>query len=290
MGKSTLGTWMWNVMDIWRIDEALAFLKGHQVTQVYLSYSEIMPFEQYRAFIAALAREGIGVSAIGAVAEWVTPRGRRARDAFAAWLHTYQAGCTEESEKFYGVHLDVEPHQLPDWQQDEALVRQQYADFLLWANALCRAEKIQLEADIPFWFDGLYAALEGQRMSLGEIALRLCDTTLLMSYRDNAPGILACGDTLMPMAKGLNKRLILAVETGKIYEDINITFHHLGTARMYRELEKLHALIQAEPRAGDIGYAIHYYDAWRRLPENGHPRLADYPYNNPNYRMTEEDA
>lgn len=43
---------------------------------------------------------------------------------------------------------------------------------------------------------------------------------------------------------------------------------------MYRELQALHRLIQADPRAGDIGYAIHYYDAWRRLPESGHPQAA----------------
>lgn len=290
MNKRTLGTWMWNVMDIWQIDEALAFLKSHHVTQVYLSYSEVMPMAQYRAFVSALAEAGIGAAVIGAVAEWVTPRGRKGRDAFAAWLHEYQAGCGRDSERFYGIHLDIEPHQLPDWQENEALVHQQYADFLVWASALCREEGVALEADIPFWFDGLYAELNGERLSLGEIALRLCDATLLMSYRDNAPGVLACGDVLMPLAKRLGKKLVYGVETGKIYEDINITFHHLGTARMYRELRRLDALVEQDERTGEIGYAIHYYDSWRRLPERGHPRLEDYPYDNPNYRIMEEDA
>lgn len=281
---------MWDIMDIWQVDEALTFLKSHRVTQVYLTYSQVMPMEQYRTFVAALAEKGIGVSALGASAEWVTPRGRQARDAFAAWLHAYQAGCTKQEERFYGVHLDVEPHQLPEWKTDEALVRQQYADFLVWAEALCREEGIQLEADIPFWFDRLTATLKGRTMSLGEIALRLCDATLLMSYRDNAPAVLACGEWLIPLAKQLGKKLILAVETGKIYEDINITFHHLGTARMYRELERLHALVCADAAAGEIGYAIHHYDSWRRLPAKGHPCLQDYPYENPNYRVLEENA
>lgn len=290
MKKSTLGTWMWDVMDIWEIGNTLDFLKSHQVTQVYLSYSETMPMEQYRAFISALAQEQIGVALIGAVAEWVTPRGEKARDAFAAWLHAYQAGCAKDSEKFYGIHLDVEPHQLPDWQENEALVHQQYADFLVWARELCQREGIAMEVDIPFWFDSLNASFQGQSMSLGEIALHLCDATLLMSYRDNAEAILACGDKLMPIAKAMGKKLILAVETGKIYEDINITFHHLGTARMYRELKKLYDLVQQDDRAGEIGYAIHYFDSWRRLPEKGHPRLDDYPYDNPNYCIQEEDA
>ena len=94
----------------------------------------------------------------------------------------------------------------------------------------------------------------------------------------------------MPIAKAMGKKLILALETGKIYEDINITFHHLGTARMYRELKKLYDLVQQDDRAGEIGYAIHYFDSWRRLPEKGHPRLDDYPYDNPNYCIQEEDA
>ncbi|MGN0762191.1 MAG: hypothetical protein ACI4MK_02340 [Aristaeellaceae bacterium] len=277
-------------MDIWQVDETLDFLTAHQVTQVYLSYSEVMPMEQYRVFVSALKHRGIGVAVIGAVAQWVTPGGQRGRDAFAAWLHAYLAGCSREDERFYGVHLDVEPHQLPEWQENEALVRQQYADFLVWAEAMCRREGLMLEADIPFWFDSLDAELEGQRMSLGEIALRLCDTTLLMSYRDNAPAVLACGDKLIPLARALGKKLILAVETGKIYESINITFHHLGTLRMYRELKHLHELVQADDDAGEIGYAIHYYDSWRHLPEHGHPRLEDYPYDNPNYAWTEEDA
>ena len=136
-------------------------------------------------------QEQIGVALIGAVAEWVTPRGKKARDAFAAWLHAYQAGCAKDSEKFYGIHLDVEPHQLPDWQENEALVHQQYADFLVWARELCQREGIAMEADIPFWFDSLNASFQGQSMSLGEIALHLCDATLLMSYRDNAEAILA---------------------------------------------------------------------------------------------------
>ena len=128
--------------------------------------------------------------------------------------------------------------------------------------------------------------LEGILRRLGDVYKR----QLLMSYRDNAPAVLACGEWLIPLAKQLGKKLILAVETGKIYEDINITFHHLGTARMYRELERLHALVCADAAAGEIGYAIHHYDSWRRLPAKGHPRLQDYPYENPNYRVLEENA
>lgn len=281
--QRTLGTWMWDVTDILRPEEAIAFLSSHHVTEVYLSYSRAMLKSKYRAFISLCAAKGIRVAAIGAEADWVLPEGGKRLESFFKWFKEYQEGCQEDSEKFYGIHMDVEPHQLDAWKEDQQSVQDAYAAFLVKAKAFCDEQKVSLEADIPFWFDGLYATLDGQKISLGEAALRLCDTTLIMSYRDNAEAILRCGDVLLPKAKELGKRMILAVETGKIYEEINITFYHLGLTRLYAELDKLYGLV-AQADLGEVGYAIHYYQSWKNLPEDGHPKETDYPWDNPNYQ------
>ena len=99
MKKSTLGTWMWDVMDIWESGNTLDFLKSHQVTQVYLSYSETMPMEQYRAFISALAQEQIGVALIGAVAEWVTPSGRKSAGCLCGVAACLSSGLCKGQRK-----------------------------------------------------------------------------------------------------------------------------------------------------------------------------------------------
>ncbi len=274
----SLGTWMWDVTDIMRPEETLAFLTSHRVTEVYVSWSRAMFKTKYRAFIKACAGAGIRVALIGAEAEWAVPEGQKAFDAYLKWFEDYQAGCESPDEKFYGMHMDVEPHQLEKWQTEQKAVVDGYVTFLQKARAACDKLGVILEADIPFWFDGFDVVLNGQSMKLCEAAIRLCDTTLLMSYRDNAPAIMNCGDVELPLGKALGKKIILAVETGKIYESINITFHHLGTKVLYRELNALQELISAREDVGEVGYAIHYFASWRGLPEDGYPKGPDYPY------------
>ena len=275
----SLGTWMWDVTDILFPEKSITFLTEHHVTEVYLSYSRAMPKAKYRAFIKACSEQKIRVSLIGAEAEWALPAGQKAYDSYLKWFEEYQAGCETEAEKFYGLHMDVEPHQLPEWLTEQASVINGYVAFLQKAREVCNRLGSSLEADIPFWFDGFTVSLEGKDMLLCEAVIRLCDATLLMSYRDNAGDILACGETELPISKALAKKLILAVETGKIYESINITFHHLGTKALYRELNKLNDLVAAHPDAGQVGYAVHYFGSWKNLPEEGHPKGPDYPYN-----------
>lgn len=274
----SLGTWMWDVTDILRLEESLEFLQSHHVTEVYLSWSRAMPKAKYRAFIKACAKENIRVGLIGAEAEWAVPQGQKAFDNYLKWLKEYQVGCESPEEKFYGMHMDVEPHQLPQWQTGQQAVVDGYAAFLQKARAACDKLGCLLEADIPFWFDGFDVELNGQSMKLCEAVIRLCDTTLLMSYRDNAPAIMACGDMELPLGKALGKKIILAVETGKIYESVNVTFHHMGTKALYRELNALQDLVSARDDVGEVGYAIHYFASWRGLPEDGYPKGPDYPY------------
>lgn len=278
---ASLGTWMWDAMEIMDPQSALDFLVEHHVTEVYLAQLRAMPKDKYRTFIRMCSQQGIRVGLIGADARWALAEGGRQLEAFFAWFQAYQQGCADDSERFYGIHMDVEPHQLPQWSEDQDAVVAGFTAFLEKSRVFCDQQGVLLEADIPFWFDGFQTRLDGQEMTLSEATLRLCDSTLLMSYRDNAAGVLACADTEIPLAKSLGKRLVLAVETGKIYEEINITFHHLGTQALYRELQDLAHQVQTGQQAGEIGelgYAIHYFQAWRALPPQGHPKGPDYPY------------
>ena len=278
-GKRSLGTWMWNAVDIMKAEEVLDFLTSHDVTEVYLSCAAGMPKSYYRKFISACYDEGIRVAVIGAEADWAIPNGQKRFDSFLKWVEEYQNGCEQESEKFYAIHMDVEPHQLPEWQTDREMVQAGFVDFLVKARGFCDRVGMGLEADIPFWFDSLYATLDGERVSLGQATVLLSDATLIMSYRDNAEAALACGNILHPYAVAQNKKFLYALETGKIYEEINITFHHLGTDALNRELNKLYVLAEEKYPGANVGYAVHYYHSWKNLPPDGHPRGEDYPYN-----------
>ncbi len=274
----SLGTWMWNAMDILQVEEALGFLTEHHVTEVYVSLLKSISKEKYRTFIGAAAEKGIRVALIGADTEWATQEGQESFDSFLQWFTEYQESCETDTQKFYGLHMDVEPHQLPLWTTEPEAARAGYMEFVRKSQAYCRGQGVLLELDIPFWFDGFTVEDEGEEMSLAEFCIRRADTVLLMSYRDNAPAVFECGWPEFTLAEKYGKKLILAVETGKIYEEINITFHHLGTRALYEEMRRLREIVDTTDGLGEIGYAIHYYDSWRKLPPDGHPKGDDYPY------------
>ena len=275
---ASLGTWMWDATDLLRAQEALDFLADHHVTEVYVSLMRSISKEKYRAFLSAAAEKGIRVALIGADAAWATEEGGKSFDAFLEWFTEYQQSCQTDAQRFYGLHMDVEPHQLPLWQTEPEAARAGYMEFVRKSQSFCRAEGVHLELDIPFWFDGFTVEDEGEKMSLAEFCIRRADTVLLMSYRDNAPAVFECGWPEFTLAEKYGKKLILAVETGKIYEEINITFHHLGANALYEELRRLRSIVEEAEGLGEVGYAIHYYDSWRKLPPDGHPKGEDYPY------------
>lgn len=276
--KKTFGTWMWDINSINKSTEAIGFLKSRNVTEVYLAYNPKTSHKNYREFVKNAYQNDIRVSLIGADAYWILERGVNDFDTFLDWFHRYQSGCSNIDEKFYGIHLDIEPHQLDEWSVDLNNTIKLYMNLILKAEKACRDEGVLLEADIPFWFDQFKVIENNEKIALCEFCIRHCDTTLLMSYRDNARDVFECGRFELGLSEKYGKKVSLALETGKVYEEVNITFFHLGTKALDKELKLLDKIVSEESSPYEIGYAVHYYECWSTLPENGHPEGPDYPF------------
>lgn len=278
----TFGTWVWYKNEILNPDKVLEFLTKNGVNEIYLAYAPDMSLENYRNFISKSTKMGVRVSLIGADAFWVLESGHADRDAYFAFYENYQR-TAKEDEKFYGMHMDIEPHQLPEWTDDNKTTVKGYCDYVLLAREIADRTNTLLELDIPCWF-GIFEAQDGdETIPLSEFCLRHADTTLLMSYRDNARDVIEFASFDLELCKKYGKKLCLALETGKIYEEINITFDHLGTVPLNEELHKLRHIVDTEFKECSIGYAVHHYNSWVVLPPYGNPKGEDFPYNNPNY-------
>jgi hypothetical protein len=223
----------------------------------------------------------IRVSLIGADASWVLENGYADRDAYFTFYENYQKTASN-NEKFYGLHLDIEPHQLDEWTNDNENTVRKYCDFILLAREVADRTHTLLELDIPCWFD-LFQTQDGvESVSLCEFCIRHADTTLFMSYRDNARAAVDFAHAGIALGEKYGKKIILAFETGHIYEEINITFDHLGTLPLNEELHKLRHIMDTEFHC-QTGYAVHHYNSWVKLPLCGNPIGEDFPYDNPNY-------
>lgn len=276
------GTWVWDRNEIFRPEPVFEFLTKNGINEIYLVYAPEIGKESYRTFIAQAGLSGIRVSLIGAEAEWVLPRGQEGRDAFFAFYEDYQ-NTAAEAERFYGMHMDIEPHQLEEWKKDNEGTVKGYCDFVLLAGEVADRTGTILELDIPCWYENHQAKDSGESIPLCDFCVRHADTVLFMSYRDNAQAAAEFADYGIKAGLRYHKKISLAFETGKIYEEVNITFDHVGAISLNRELHRLREIMESTFPDLKAGYAVHHYNSWAALPPCGNPKAADFPYDNPNY-------
>ena len=74
------------------------------------------------------------------------------------------------SSRPVAVHLDVEPHTLPEWQTDPQGTAQQYLALLdaVRSRLAASGAGLALVVDIPFWYDGQSVTYGGQTRPLRE--------------------------------------------------------------------------------------------------------------------------
>ena len=95
-------------------------------------------------------------------------------------------------QRFYGVHLDLEP----DMTDDYLKYRSQMRRFLLYTRELCDRHGLQLELDVNAWFDDSQVAIDenGREVIMGDVVTTACDAITVMAYRANAADQLDIAD------------------------------------------------------------------------------------------------
>ena len=266
--QTTKGVWWWRGEDAANPDEAarrMEFLKKHSVTEIYFC-TDLKKERQadVRRFVKAARGQGMRVAYLNGDVSWIRPGNRGFAETLARYL-AYQKSAAPD-EKFYAIHLDVEPHQ--DAKLPDARKWQLYADFVLRAAADIHAAGEKVEWDIPFWLDGIrvtYGYLENA--PLLEVVMSAADGVALMSYRDTAEATLDVSKAEIALAKKRNVRVILGAETGETGEGSVVTYFEEGAAKMDAELAKVSAALDAEKVPAGAGIAIHHLGGWEKLVE-----------------------
>lgn len=102
-------------------DEAgvLNFLEEKYIFKVYLQINYDITYSTYRSFIEKATARGIKVYALDGASSWVSAKGYKELDQFMDWLKSYNSKATT-SERFVGIHLDVEPYLNTGWERNQA--------------------------------------------------------------------------------------------------------------------------------------------------------------------------
>lgn len=236
------------------IDEYLNFAYDNGINSIYYCSSEFG--EKTNGFIEKAKKKNMKVYWLDGYYKWLTSDTYQAQlfDKIDKYLD-YNANYPDNA--FSGVHLDIEPHQSPDFKTNrEDLILK----LIALADKLKQTYKtINFTYDIPFW---LHDEIEYNGVTKPAYAhmIDIADNITVMSYRDNADKIYLVASQELAYALSVNKTIILSVECGK-EEDV-VTFYEEGKTVLNTQLNRLYPMLPQY-----TGMAIHNITSWYNLAD-----------------------
>jgi hypothetical protein len=241
LGADAVWVWWWED-DAQLADEVTAY----GFDRVYL-YAQGGFDAKVRAAIAALTSRGIAVEALAGEKRWATTQ-RADMLAFVRAAARYQRSAPPQA-RLAGIHLDVEPYDLPSWDRDPHAVGSSLVGSLRAARRA--AGDLPLNADVPYWFDGIR---QGDR-SLAAAVIAAVDGVTVMAYRDTARGVIEAARREVRLAGDAGKTATVGVETGRV-RPRSVTFHEEGTAALTAATAAIRDRLAGQDGFG--GIAVHH--------------------------------
>lgn len=252
-------TWVWNP---WLLrtspDDLLHFAASNRVTTLYVQIDAEMDAADYASFIRRASAQHVRVYALDGSPGWALDRSLP--QAFVDWLTRYQSSAAS-NEKFAGIHIDVEPYLLPEWNsgRNDLLIAWKKSIEVLLTGA--GRLGLPAEADMPFWFDE--HAMPGEKGTLSAWMIDRFDGVTIMAYRDSGEQIAEISKNELAEAEKLGKTLRIAVETNPSAETPRVTFYEEGSSFLKRQLETARKIFGDSPTFA--GFAVHDYEGWKNM-------------------------
>lgn len=263
-------TWLWETSLITKErNEIISFAKKNDVNLIYLQIDKKLPADQYRAFIRAANIEKIQIHALGGDPEWAYRRNCDNISELVEWVKNYNR-TSSEKERFRGIHVDIEPYLLPEWEERKKIIVRQWMknmeEFIIQTK---EDPSLDTSAALPFWLDDVIIPEKSGANRLSEWMIKQLDHVTLMAYRDFAEGsngIIDIVEHEIKDADALGKAVVIGVETKKMGKEERISFHDEGMAAMTDQLELLHQKMRKH--SSFAGVAIHDYVSWRNASDS----------------------
>ncbi|MDR0795790.1 MAG: hypothetical protein LBE79_07045 [Tannerella sp.] len=252
-----LGTWWWYVPHH-QVDSHLAFAAEKGVNEIY--YYTMLHEYSVGSFIEKANNLGIKVFLLTDDYNYVWDRPAFIQLMFR--FMNYQSNAPE-NRRFAGLHMDIEPHQHPDFDANRYTILQDYMNFVVWLNRTYRpilersTPGIQIDWDIATWHY-IYVMYNGVETKLYQALIMEADRVFVMAYQDSAQRTFNLARPEIEFARSLNKPIIIGAETGRWIEDPSISFYGKGRNYFYEQLGILHELINYDQH----GLSVHHISPW----------------------------
>lgn len=267
--RAQLGVWVWQPGQVTEPSQAaalLAFAAAQGVTHLYVE-SELLLAEapeRLAMFVEEADAMCVAVELLFGAAEWAL-----------AENHAVPLALVEDGLDFVdglagarpvGLHFDVEPHGLADWDTNQAKYAGEYLDLLEQMVTSLQGSELALTVDVAFWYDGVAIERDGVQRPLSELVQDRVDRIVVMDYRDHAEppdGILDNAAAEVAYAGTVGGRVRVAVEATCGLVPEKVTFCEEGAIAMSLALELTKLSYAGSP--GWDGVAVHDFAAWSVL-------------------------
>lgn len=269
-------TWVWDMDELLGTDgsrtrEVIDFLREHQVRTVYLYTGKSAAGSQlslYRTFIQEASDAGVRVHALGGERNWALADGRAGLREFMEQVAAYNESVPEDA-RFTGIHLDVEPYLLPQWDKDQTGLIREWERMMDQAAEFTGSHSLELGVDLPFWLDDIPAAADDGKFSetLDQWMMAKADSVALMSYRNEAEGsggVIALVKQELQHAEASGGHVFVGLNTAPD-EEPKLTFYGMSPERLRQETKRIQR--EYAGNAGFGGVAVHDLAAWMRLEQ-----------------------
>jgi hypothetical protein len=260
-------TWIWQT-DLIQDggEELLRFSREEGINLIYLQIDRQLPSEIYEAFIQRAHENQIAVHALGGDPRWALTEYREDMLGLADWVVNYN-GKVSAGARFDGIHLDIEPYVLAQWEDEKDKIISTWVQNLEVFLNQVSGNELELGIDIPFWFDQ-YSL--GNGTNLNEWLIRTFDHVTVMAYRNEVEsehGILDLTRDELELANRLGKQILIGVNTKEMPGESHTSFYGHGKDRMNEKLEHLSSVLGSY--ASFAGIAIHDIRNWQNMSNDG---------------------
>lgn len=242
-----VGVWWW---DNRLSNDYLIFASENNVDEIYYYTND---FSQKNAdFIKESNNLGIKVYWLCGEYQWLDDY-----NLFYEEMEKFEQFQNNQINKFEGVHIDLEPHQHPNWNSDKEELIVQYIDFV--KTITNKYKFIKFDFDLPFWLEDIINYDEKTQEAF-KYVIDCANRVFVMSYRDSAEDMVNVAMEELQYANEKEKQMFISVETGE-EEDI-VTYYEEGKEYLYSQIEKLDKIINQ-----NFGLAIHHIKSWYQLKD-----------------------
>ncbi|KAF1970780.1 hypothetical protein BU23DRAFT_600690 [Bimuria novae-zelandiae CBS 107.79] len=262
---STRAIWLWNsniIQDDSQVQKFISKMTSadHPFETVLALIDRDMGNAPWQSFIQKCTAAGLKVEGLMGDKQWI--KGQTTEDGPTLehelnWIQAYQASAPSDA-KLTGIHLDVEPWALEDFEANKAQYVSSLQSIVSRVKKVTQPLNLPLGADLPFW---------GNTVPCGNANLDTCllkdlDYVTFMTYRNTADSLLGIADPVLKAVKAVDssKPVWLSVETSSECADVDlISYAGKTLSKMLSDLVKIDTSAK-QKAASFAGIAVHSYE------------------------------